>query len=118
MSSSEYIRNINNSRIDEKKVMKVSKAYGMALNDTVSKIVSFAGKGDFFDDDRRALSYDEIVNPKKYMGIDFISKRLIPLIDVYDNTYLVYSFEDKKYALYSATDALTFKKRAKFEDLI
>ena len=118
MSTAEFLDKLDKVKIDAEKVGKIAHAYHVELNDDVSKIISCADKENFFDEDRRALSYKEILNPVKRMGIDFVSKGLIPLVDIYDNTYVVYIITEKKYALYSATDDLTFKKRKKFAELI
>jgi hypothetical protein len=52
------------------------------------------------------------------MEIDFVSKRMIPLVDIYDNSYVVYLIEDKQYALYNAIDDMEFKRSNIFEDLL
>lgn len=118
MSTVEFLDKLNKTKNDSAKVSKIADAYHVELNEDLSKIISCAEKENFFDEDRRALSYKEILNPVRYMGIDFVSKGLIPLVDIYDNTYVVYIITEKKYALYSATDDLTFKKRKKCKELI
>lgn len=118
MNTSEYVELVKNTVIDQVRVKNVNEIYGTQVNTLIAKIISLADTVDFFDVERRALSYVEISKPREIMEIDFISKRQIPLIDVYDNTYIVFSIDDKQYSLYNATDDLSFKNSDTFEELL
>ena len=52
------------------------------------------------------------------MKYDFVSKGLIPLIDAYENTYVVYMISEKKWAKYNIVDQVLFKKREKLESVL
>ena len=118
MNKSEFISSISKVKVNKDRVETISKVYNADLSDTVAKMVSFADQVDFFDEERRALSYAEIFNPKKNIGIDFPELKLIPLIDAYDCTYIVYSIKDKKWAKYNTVDNILFKKKASIEEVI
>lgn len=118
MNTSEYIKLINNTAIDKTRVKTINEVYSTNVNERISKIISLADTVDFFDEERRALSYMEISKPEEIMEIDFVSKHMIPLVDIYDNSYVVYLIEDKQFALYNAIDDLEFKRSDSFEDLL
>ena len=90
MNKEEYLKEISNCEIDPKRIEEIEKRYNVKLDKTVKCIISYADKIDFFDEERRALSYDEILCPEEYLDFDFLSEGLIPLIDAYDNSYIVY----------------------------
>ena len=96
----------------------IDNIYSTKINELVARIISLADKVDFFAEERRALSYSEISNPAEVMEIDFVSKRLIPLIDIYDGSYVVFSIKDKQYALYNVVDDMVFEKGDNFETLV
>ena len=118
MTKAEYIERVRNSKVSPKRIKIINKAYETEINDIVAQIVSLADKVDFFDEERRALSFQEIANPKEQMKYDFVSKGLIPLIDAYDNTYVVYMISEKKWAKYNIVDQVLFKKREKLESVL
>jgi hypothetical protein len=118
MNTAEYIEAVRNTVLDQTRVKNIEEIYSTKINELVSKIISLGDTVDFFDEERRALSYVEISKPNEIMEIDFVSKRMIPLVDIYDNSYVVYLIEDKQYALYNAIDDMEFKRSNIFEDLL
>ena len=65
------------------RVDAIANIYGIQVNDTIAGIVSVADQISFFDEERRALAYTEILNPVEYMDVDFVALQAIPLIDAY-----------------------------------
>ena len=43
---------------------------------------------------------------------------LVPVIDAYDNTYIVYSFFENVWAKYNIIDKTMFKKKENLEDVL
>ena len=118
MNTTEYIQLVNNTVINQSRVNNINNIYSTKVDTVVAKIISLADTVDFFDEERRALSYMEISNPSTIMEIDFVSKRMIPLVDIYDGSYVVFSIEEKKYALYNIFDDIEFKKSVVFEEIM
>jgi len=50
----------------------------------------------FVEENIRLLSKDEIINYKKELNTE---KELIPIIDLYDNNYLVFNLENGKFQI-------------------
>ena len=118
MSKQEFVKEAMSSEINNDRVEDITKIYDTDLSDELKHFISYADTIDFFDDERRALSYDEIKNPQKQIGVDFTKMRLIPVVDAYDNTYIAYSVEKKKWVKYNTIDNMEFKERDSIQEII
>ena len=118
MSKQEYINAVMAYGINSDRVDEISKVYGGDLSDELKHFISFADSVDFFDEERRALSYGEILDSSSKLGKDFAEKGLIPIIDAYDNIYIVFSFETKKWMKYSISDDVCFKEKDNILEVI
>lgn len=66
-------------------------------NKDLNKILSYVIEEPlFFDTEKRLLSLDEILNYKDYLACNL---DIIPLVDTYDNYYLVYKIEEDKFQM-------------------
>ena len=61
----------------------------------------------FISDNIRLLSIEEILNYKEELKID---KLIIPLIDLYDNNFLVFDIEKKEFQMLDISDEQFWKK--------
>lgn len=118
MDKKEYIAAVKAHEISNKRVSTISKIYGSELDETLSKVVSLADTVDFFDEERRALSFSEIEKSDKELSFDFVSEGLIPVIDAYDMTYIVYIIAEKKWAKFNVIDKTVFKKKDNLEEVV
>ena len=60
----------------------------------------------FFDDEKRLLSKHEILNYKVELKMDL---DIIPLIDLYDNNYLIYNIQENKFQLFDISEEIIWK---------
>ncbi len=118
MNKKEYLAKVNASGVNMDRVDVVEKIYGQELNEILSKVVSLADQVDCFDEERRALSFEEIKNPVKYLEFDAVKKGFVPVIDAYDCTYIVYLFDEKKWGVYSVVDDMIFIKNELIEEIV
>ena len=118
MTKQDYIDSIMNCAEDRDKVKAVSELYGGFINAVMAKVISFADNADFIDEERRAFSFNEIINASTEYGNNFKSLGIIPFMDAYDNTLIVYIIDDKKWAMFSMSDEVLFKKRDKLEEVL
>lgn len=116
MSKSEYVKAIKACDIDDDRVNAIEKVYKTKLEPLVKKIVSYADQADFFDDERRAISYIEIYNPLRNMGFDFVKQGLIPFVDLYDNSYAVYVIATKKWGCFNTIDGMLYEEFESMEE--
>lgn len=100
------------------RIVSISEIYKAEFSGVIKNIISYADTTDFFDEERRALSYSEIENPNAELEFDFISERLIPVIDAYDITYIVYVIDEGKWAKFNIVDKSLFKKKDSIEEVI
>lgn len=118
MNKKEYLKEVEDCKIKLDRVEKVEKLYGEKVNDELARIISYADKVDFFDEERRALSFKEIMNATKDMEVDMVKMGIIPLIDAYDCAYIVYSFSEKEWARFSTVDGTLYKKKKTFAEVL
>ena len=69
----------------------------------------------FISDNIRLLSIEEILNYKEELKID---KLIIPLIDLYDNNFLVFDIEKKEFQMLDISDEQFWKKVNSIENYI
>ena len=118
MTKEEYLDQVKVTKINEERVSEISTMYNNKIEGLVAKIISYADSVDFFDEERRALSYLEIKNAKKILDYDCIRDGVIPVIDSYDNTYIVYILYENMWAKYSLSDKILYKKRDALEKVL
>lgn len=118
MSKAEFIKNIEKCDLNIQRIKEIEKKYKTNLTDFTAHAVSYADEQGFFDEERRALSYSEILNPIKFLKFDFIKAGLIPIVDTYDNTYVVYAIDEGKWAKFSLSDRVLFKKKDTFKEVV
>ncbi len=118
MNTIEYLDKINNAIIDDKRKKEIEDIYRCNIPEAVAKVISLAGSVDFFDEEKRALSYDEIKDGNNTLDYHSTTLKLIPLIDSYDCTYIVYLVDEDKWGKYSSIDKDVFKRRNTLEELL
>lgn len=118
MSKKDYIEVVKSSSINNLRKDEVSRLFHNELNDLVLKIISVADSIDFFDEEKRALYYSEIIGASDLLGIDAVSQGIVPLIDAYDGIFIVYLLTEKKWAKFSISDKSVYMKRDSLSDLL
>lgn len=71
----------------------------------------------FFGEEKRLLSKGEITNYKNEFNID-IDMDIIPLIDLYDNNFLIYNIAENKFQMMDISDDTFWKDVASIRDYI
>ncbi len=118
MDKKEYYKNVMSCDVDDNKVEAISRIYNAEISDELKHFISYADKVDFFDDERRALRYAEIENPADVMEIDFVGMGYVPIVDAYDNSYIVYILKDSIWARYNSIDDMVYVEGQNIEDLL
>ena len=118
MNKKDYIASVKETEVNSKRIKEVIKKYDLSLDDTLMRVISKADAIDFFGEERRALSYKEILDASSLLGIDATKEGIIPVIDSYDGTYIVYILWEKKWARFSIADKIAYKKRDTLEEVL
>ncbi|WP_304127245.1 hypothetical protein [Mogibacterium diversum] len=98
-------------------VSDVEKVYGCELPDDIKHIVS-CKNDEFISKWARVLSVEEILSANEIMQIDFIGKKLVPLLDILDNDFIAYDIEHKKYVSINIVEDMVFDSSENIDDLI
>lgn len=69
----------------------------------------------FFDKETRLLSISEIINYKEELKIKM---DIIPIIDIYDNNYIVFDITNNQFAMMDISEEVIFKKLESIEEYI
>ena len=118
-----FLNKYTTAPIDEKKVAKVVKAYGWDIPEELQHFISACKReifveNDSFSADFKVLSLDEIIDAETDLGIDFRALKMIPVIDCYDNQFLVYQMDKRNWGLYSMDDDIIFDENESMEELL
>lgn len=111
------IDNLKNVSLDNELVDKVEKTYNVSLPEEVKKIISLS-KEPLYSDGWRTLSSKEVLRATEFLGYDFVSKKKIPLIDAFDNNFVVYSAEESCWEYVNIVDEIEYAQAQAFADLI
>lgn len=57
----------------------------------------------------RFLSIDEILNPAENFGTDYSEIGIIPLIDTFNNDFLVYNVNERMFQMYNISEDIDFE---------
>ena len=103
--------------VEEDIVNAIEKVYACKLPNEVKHIVSCNGENRI-SDFARVLSVEEILSANEIMQIDFIGKKLVPLLDILDNDFIAYDIEQKKYVSINIVEDIVFDSSENIDDLI
>ena len=117
MTGKEYLNSLADIKTDKKKSNEMAALYADDLPEIILKIMTNVDETVFLDDSR-VLSYNEVVNAEKDLHVSFKDKGIIPLVDCYDNDFIVYHFKDKIWSKFNIVDETVFKKKDSLEELL
>jgi len=112
-----YLKISKNKKIDEELVKLVEKTYNTKITDESVKCLISKKKASFYEN-YKVLSNSEIINANKDLKMDFIGKRILPLIDCSDNDFIVYNLNNKKWSMFNIVDGVSFKVRNSLNELL
>lgn len=97
----EYLEEITIKSIDMNQVKHVEELIGKELPEIIKQILSTNIDPVPLEDDMVLLSYDQIIHSESYYGYDFLVNGMLPLIDLFENDYVVYLINENKYGKYN-----------------
>lgn len=118
MNKREFIETMEKCALNQERIDRIDKLYNISLKGLIAKAISYADSVDFFDEERRALSFEEILNASEELETDFINLGIIPIVDAYDCVYIVFSSKDNKWARFSTVDKTLYRIKDSLEDVL
>lgn len=118
MNKKEYLERVQKCEIDVKKVEEIQKIYETEFLDNFKRIISMSEETIFLNEDRRVLSFAEIVDAETDLHIAFKDKGIIPIVDCGENDFIVYHFNDDFWSIFNIIDESVFKKKDVLSELL
>lgn len=56
----------------------------------------------------RILGINEVENAEQELNVDFISKKMLPIVDCFDNDYIVFDFSSESFCMLNIVDEMSF----------
>jgi hypothetical protein len=106
-------------QINDEVVQQYENAYKNNLPEKLKRIAS--NKADFYDTGKRIyrlLTVPEVLDTKKYLGIDLQTMHKIPIFDIGDNDFICYDFIEGKYHVFNIIDNTAFFVYLEIDELI
>lgn len=86
-------------------------------NNELQEILGFVGDEPiFFNDEMRLLTREEILNYKDEFNIE--KDDIIPLIDLFDNDFLIYDIKEEIFSMMNIVDESMFSKMNTIEEYL
>lgn len=110
MNYKDYITALQYNKDDTNKVRQIEQLYSAEIPSDVACIISNLNKTIFLDSDSflRVLDYQEILDAEKDLNTEFVSRGIIPVIDLGENDYLSYDLSKCKWFKYNIVDDIGF----------
>lgn len=116
MNLSEYVKWLESKEINEPAVSEITRKYHCDLPTIIKKMLSSNEKTMFLSDERRILSYEEVLHAKEQLHVDFNSYEILPLIDCYDNNFIVYNHKNDEWNMFDIIDECIFDTKKNLTD--
>jgi hypothetical protein len=90
-------------------VQKLEQIVKKTLPEDLKKSLSFSSG--FYDTDKRMyrlLNTVELLDTKKYLGVDIVLNGKLPVFDIGDNDFICYDFNTNKYLVFNIIDQSSF----------
>ena len=84
-------------------------------NEELKLLLSYVNSKPIFFNEKRLVSIDEINDYKEDLLIDI---ECIPLIDLYDNYYIIYDLKENEFQMYCISDDVIVKKNISVNNYI
>jgi len=116
----DFLNNIKTQPIDKNFIEKLEKTYGSNLDDYISRLLSKAPNGAFFEGDGvcKILSHDWILDASDDMCIDFVKWQLIPIFDMLDNDFVCYDLTNENWCMFYIVEELKFNEGKTLEECL
>lgn len=95
--------------------LKCKEEIALINNDELNTVMSYVNKEPIFFGEKKLLSIDEINDYKKELLIDI---ECIPLIDLFDNNFIIYDLSKNKFQMYDISEDTVVKENISIKKYI
>lgn len=118
MTREEFISELKNIEPNQETAQRLNYVYQMVVPTEIVKILSFYDSPEFFDENEsRTLYLKEVINAEEENDVPFKSAKLVPIVDLGDNDFIVYDGNKKIWCVYNIIDEILFSEGQSFEEV-
>ena len=118
MDKEQFLQAVSNQRPDAKKVSIIQEIYGLTPTEEIEKLISICDRSVFIEDECRLLAFSEIQNASEELHVDFVEKKILPLFDCFNNDFIVWHTDTKKWSLYNIVEHISFTTKTELHELL
>lgn len=118
MTIQEFIRDFKMLLIDNGTLTELYKIYSEDIPDNVKRIAIMCMDECFLEDGGRLLSYYEVCHSDEEYGTNFVQTKMIPLLDMGDNDFIVYDLSSNLWKKYNIVDYVVFEESSDLENIL
>ena len=97
---------------------EINEIYNLNIDLPVEFINVIKNPNKYNDSNKRVLSLSEILDANNDMQVDFISLKLIPIIDCFDNDIICYDLNYKNWTMFNIAENIKFNSKKSLDELI
>lgn len=109
---------MNSDELKERKIandLNCKTKISLIDNDELNLLMSYVNSDPIFFNEKRLVSVDEINDYKEDLLINI---ECIPLIDLYDNYYVIYNLKENEFQIYDISEDIIVKKNITIKNYI
>ena len=119
MTKLEFITASQNATPNASLMEALKHKYSISFPESIGKILSALPQGGFLegDDFCRVMSSSEIVSANETLHTDFVGKKLLPILDLGDNIFVVFDSNRQEFGRFSLNDELVYWRSCTLNDI-
>jgi len=118
MKRKDLIEKLKSVSVVTEKVEDMQKEYGTEFSQEMKSIISQSIEPLFFEDNSRMLSYGEIFSADIEYDNNFKELGIVPLIECFDNDFIVYNIRTGMYEMYNIIEKIAFNENKTLKDVL
>lgn len=98
----------------------LKRKYCISFPESIGKILSVLPQGGFLEGDVfcRVMSSSEIVSANETLHTDFVGKKLLPILDLGENIFVVFDSSRQEFGRFSLNDDLVYLRSEKLNEIL
>lgn len=120
MTKQDFIAAVQEAAPNASLIGAIERKYNVSFPESIAKILSVLPQGGFLagSDLCRVMSTSEIILANETLHTDFVGKKLLPMLDLGDNIFVVFDSNRQVFGRFSLNDDLVYRCEEKLSDII